>query len=381
MNNKNIKFTEEEINNIINDYNNGMCPKDLGIKYKRNSGTIIGKLSKLGVYENTRMHFTNDDIDFLKIYYPIGDWNAIFNRFPNIKKQKIHAKMSSLNIKMDSFFWSRDEINLLKQYYSSCNSVSDLIEMLNNKFTYGAITTKAEKLGLKTREFWSDDEIKILKLNYPNKTLDEMEQLLPNRNRKTIVERAYELKIRNVTKYSKEQEQFIKDNWTSMSDEEMANCINKTKSGIIGKRLMLGLLRIKENSSYNDLSEYVRRNNIEWKKKSIKACNYKCYITGDRFQAIHHIYGLNLILNETLNELGILIKASMDDYTDIELRNILDTFRVNQDKYPLGICLREDTHKLFHNIYGYGNNTYKQWSEFVNNINKNKYDIVNIKTA
>jgi hypothetical protein len=381
MKKNNVKFTEEEINNIINDYNNGMCPKDLSIKYKRNSGTIIGKLLKLGIYKNNRMHFTNEDIDFLKIHYPVGDWDVIFNRFPNIKKQQIFNKMSSLNIKMDSFFWSEDEINLLKQYYSSCNSVSDLIEILNNKFTYGAITTKAEKLGLKTRDFWSDDEIYILKSNISNKTLDEMELLLPNRNSKTIAERAYELNVRNVTKFSVDQEQFIKNNWLSMNDEEMANCINKTKVGVIGKRLLLGLLRVKENSSYNDLSEYVRRNNIEWKNKSMKACNYKCSITGERFQAIHHVYGLNLILNETLDELGISIKNSMNDYTDIELRDILNTFRRNQDKYPLGICLRDDIHKLFHKIYGYGNNTYEQWKIFENDIKNNKYEIKNLKTA
>ena len=38
------KFTDKELNNIIDDYKNGMCPKDLSIKYNRNSGTIIGKL-------------------------------------------------------------------------------------------------------------------------------------------------------------------------------------------------------------------------------------------------------------------------------------------------------------------------------------------------
>lgn len=33
-----------------------------------------------------RMKYTNEDIEFLKKYYPIGDWDAIFKRFPNLDR-------------------------------------------------------------------------------------------------------------------------------------------------------------------------------------------------------------------------------------------------------------------------------------------------------
>lgn len=64
----------------------------------------------------------------------------------------------------------------------------------------------------------------------------------------------------------------------------------------------------------------------------------------------------------------------MDDYTDKELRDILDLFRIKQDKYPLGVCLTKDVHMLFHNKYGYGNNTEIQWNEFVTDFKNGKYD-------
>lgn len=375
MSNKNgFRLSEDEINRIVEDYKLGMTIKEIHIKYNRSVSTIIGKLTKLGIYYNYHINFTDEDIKFLKIYYPIGNWDIIFERFPSFKKQDIFSKMSSLNIKMDSFFWSDDDIDILKINYVNCNIVDDIVKLLNNKFTYKAITTKAKRLGLKTREFWSNEEINLLKVNYPNKTLEEIEILLPNRNRKTIIAKASVLNIRNLVKYSKEQEKFIIDNWISMSDEDMATCINKTKAGVIGKRLLLGLLRLKEKSSYNDLSEYVRRNNLDWKKASIKSCNYKCLLTGERFQAIHHIYGLNLIINETLEDLNIDVRESMDNYTKEELRNILEVFRIKQNNYPLGICLRDDVHKLFHNIYGYGNNTVEQWDEFTNDFKNNKYE-------
>lgn len=366
------KISEGELKNIILDYNSGMKPFELAIKYNRNSSTIIGKLQLIGVYDNSNYRFTDDDIEFLKQYYTVGDWNAIHKKFPDVSDASIYTKMSKLGISMDSYFWSSHEEQLLISNYSNMyGCVSDLVKLFNYKFSYSAITSKANKLGLKTREFWSEEEINLLILNYPNKTIDEMEKLLSKRNRKAIIAKASELCIRNVVKYSEEQEDFIINNWTSMSDDDIATSINKTKVGVIGKRLSLGLLRIKENSSYNDLSEYVRRNNIDWKNESMKNCNYKCFLTGERFQVIHHVYGLNLILNETLEELNINVKETMDDYTQEELRDILDIFRIKQDSYPLGICLKEDLHKLFHKIYGYGNNTEAQWSEFVLNYKNN----------
>jgi CobQ-like glutamine amidotransferase family enzyme len=33
-----------------------------------------------------------------------------------------------------------------------------------------------------------------------------------------------------------------------------------------------------------------------------------------------------------------------------------------------GITISKDIHKLFHSIYGYGNNTKEQWEEFVKNF-------------
>ena len=34
----------------------------------------------------------------------------------------------------------------------------------------------------------------------------------------------------------------------------------------------------------------------------MRACGYKCALTGKRFDDIHHLYGLNLIMNETCKE-------------------------------------------------------------------------------
>ena len=370
------RFSDEELECIVNDYKDGMRPFELAQKYNRDSGTLIGKLQDIGVYEFTTHHFTDEEIEFLKVYYPMGNWGAIQEFMPNVSRSSIHTKMHDLGISMDSFFWNKSDINLLKSAYESMyGQVCELVDLFDGKFTYKAIVSKARRLGLKTREFWNDIEIMVLKEHYHLKTLDEIMTLLPNRSRESVINKARELGLKNCYKYQDKETQFIIDNWATMSDMEMAQSLNREVRSVMWKRQRLGLLRLKEESSYNNLSEYVRRNNSEWKASSIINCKYKCVLTGNRFDDIHHIHGVNLILNETLEELCIDVKENIDDYNDKELKDILDVFRRKQDEYPLGVCLCKDVHILFHNKYGYGYNTQEQWNEFLEDFKNNKYQI------
>lgn len=123
---------------------------------------------------------------------------------------------------------------------------------------------------------------------------------------------------------------------------------------------------------YNSLIKYIRKNIFKWKIDSIKNCGFKCILTGERFDCIHHIHGFNLIYEEMVNSSNLVIKDDISLYTNEELTNIVKCFNNIQNKYPLGVCLTKDLHILFHSIYGYGNNTEKQWSEFsYNYINGN----------
>lgn len=266
--------------------------------------------------------------------------------------------------------WNDEDINILKNNYTYGN-INNICDLLNNKFSYSAIVSKASKLKISSRNYWSEDEIDILKNYYPIKTPNEMLELLPNRNIKTIIMKASELNIKNIVSlnlwFSNDDIEFIKNNWKAMNDEEIGNILNRTKHAICDKRCQLGLLRVSEESSYNNLSEFVRRNNIEWKKDSMENSNYKCMFTQERFDDIHHVYGLNLILNEVLLHLNIEIKDKIEDYSNNELESILYTFRLFQSKYPLGVCLKKEIHNEFHSLYGFGNNTIDQWHEFVNN--------------
>lgn len=372
------RFSKEELNSIISDYKSGMKPYELGKKYNRKDSTIIYKLKSIGVYENSSHRFTDEEIEFLKIHYPIGDWNEIFKFIPNVSKQSIHTKMSELGISMTSYYWSiEDEQLLIENYESMYGHISELTDLFCGRYTYKSIVSKARKLGLKTRELWSDDEVEILIGNYDKCSVDEMLLLLPNRDRNNIIAKARSLNLTNKSileiRFSNKEKEYIMLNYNNMTDKDIGEKLGRSETSINNYRFRNGLIKVHEKSSYNDLSEYVRRNNIDWKKASMINCGYKCVLTGKRFDAIHHLYGLNLILNETLEELNIPPRSSMDDYSKEELRLILEKFRENQLTYPLGVCLTKEIHDLFHRLYGYGNNTIEQWNEFVSDYKSGKY--------
>ena len=240
--------------------------------------------------------------------------------------------------------WTEKDIEILKNNYTFGN-VNNICDLLDNKFSYSAIVSKASKLKISSRDYWSEDDVDIMRKYYPIKAPNEMLELLPNRNIKTITMKACELNIKNIVSlnlwFTSEGVEFIKNNWKVMTDEEIGKILNKKSHAIQDKRIQFGLLRVAEESSYENLSEFVRRNNGIWKKESMQNCNYKCIITGERFDDIHHMYGLNLILNRVLLHLNIEIKGKIDDYSNDELSSILYTFRMFQSEYPLGVCLKK----------------------------------------
>lgn len=116
------------------------------------------------------------------------------------------------------------------------------------------------------------------------------------------------------------------------------------------------------------INEYFHNKITQWKKESMKNCKYKCVLSGDKFDKIHHLYSFNLILKESLHNTNMSLKR-INEYTLEELLVIEQEIRKLHYKYPLGVCLRGDIHKLFHNLYSYGNNTPEQFYEF-----KQRYD-------
>lgn len=285
--------------------------------------------------------YTEEDILFLKEIYPTGNWKAIFDRFPDSTRCGIHCIASKYGIK------SKEKTS-----------------------------TAARSKNLQCKK-WTANEIDILKRNYSIKSMDEIEKLLPDRNKNSIVLKANSLGIQSFVKlqsrWNLEEVQYIVDHWKFESDYKMSLATKHTEIAVRCKRTELGLLRWNGTHNYEDLSKYIRGNIYEWKAKSMEACNYQCIITGRKDFEIHHLYSVSDILNDVVEKIGFRLKESFDEYTESELNEVLKHFILEQNKHPLGVCICTDIHKLFHSIYGRGHNTVEQFEEFLNNNDFEKY--------
>ncbi len=111
-----------------------------------------------------------------------------------------------------------------------------------------------------------------------------------------------------------------------------------------------------------------------WSKEVKEYYNYTCCLTGSHSNiVVHHCRGFSLLFDETIELLGFEIKDNFIDYSDDELIIFTNKFIEIQEYYNAYVCITESVHKLFHKIYGYGDNTVEQWDEFVSDYNDGKY--------
>ena len=136
----------------------------------------------------------------------------------------------------------------------------------------------------------------------------------------------------------------------------------------------IGELNTEWKGGISSLNIYLREYITIWKKDSMANCNYKCVITGKKFNAIHHLYSFNKILKETLEELDLPIHKEINDYTNNEMNLIKEIIIKKHTEYPLGICLCKEVHALYHKIYGRNDNTPEQFDEFKVRYNNGEFN-------
>lgn len=373
-------ITDEELENIINDYKNGMRPVDLAKKYNRRSATIISKLKQIGIYVDSRNNYTKEDEAFLIEHYRVGNWDAIFNRFPTVSKQSVYTKMSKMGIKYEpKNYWSINELQYLKDHYST-DSMSDISIALDGRHTKSAIQSKALKyLGISKDDDWTDEEIEILRNNYSTMPLDDMLEMLPGRSKDAITAKAKILGVRSLfflqTYWSKEDTEFLLNNWKTLSDKEIGDHIHRPAKAVMNRRLRLNLKRCgNDPQNYGDLNKYLRGQIWKWKADSMKSCNYQCIFTGSKDFQIHHLYCVSRMLKDIFSDnAGLIEHKSLGEYSADELELITNLFIMEHTKYPLGVCVRRDIHKLYHDLYGKYDNNPKQWEHFKSKLISGKY--------
>jgi len=309
----------------------------------------------------------------------------------------------------DNRRWQQEEIDILNKYYEIMSNNELQEKYLNTRTISQIIDYASKKLNLHkhddvkiyysdgTTMGWTKEDDEYLLKNYPSTNFKEMELAL-GKNSFTITARAIKKGIQRDNKYSEEEINIVKkyyadnenkwiiDNFMSSRSKTeiigLANRlgINKNDELIFQIRVDTGLKNLKcipDQTGSNSpcwkggtdvLRLYVRNHIRKWNKDSLKYYNNKCFISGDSENLIiHHGYSFKDILNETIKELGLTYNNDLSNYSNGELRNIIDLSNEKHYKYGFGIPLTKELHLLFHKTYGFVNYTNEQLIEFKNN--------------
>lgn len=300
-----------------------------------------------------------------------------FERIVSEVDKNTHHYCSNLCRKQASN-WNEKEISILRKYYGKISN-SEIQKMLPRDWSIPAIRAKSQLLGLGTDRKWTVDEENILKENYSKVSLNTLFAMLPNRSFSSIRGKAKAMGLLSKfyldAIYTNEEIDFLKSNYVEKDNYELAKILNRTPLAIAQKLYLLDLHRPVEihKDAYRNLMHFTRNRLRMWRDEVREQFNYTCQVTGKRSNiVVHHIRGFNLLFNETIDVLNFPLYDSLTEYSDEQLNLFIDKFFEIQESYNQYICITETIHKLFHSIYGYGNNTLEQWNDFINNYKAEK---------
>ena len=341
--------------------------------------------------------FSKEEIEFIRENYSSMSCDELMDGLYKISGvtrsvQSIKSKAAYLNVKKENMrncSYTPEEDELIADVYEMSDEGSleeNIRTMVLEKMphrTYKSVQIRAARLGIHLRKPWTDEDIKFLKDNYYTMfTEDLAEALGRTMNSIYLMVRKIGLKGAPRSMYSEEDIEFVKEHYLEMSDEEIGRVLHRAGQSIKELRRKIGIQRPRPENVFYGFQMYTHRHNEEWKLKSAKACGYKCVITGEQFDAIHHLYSRNLIIENILEEHPEYKHINFNDLPEADKTIPVECFIKEQSKYPLGVCLRDDIHILFHKKYGYGNNTPEQFLEFVKEIAPDRLDrikeIINI---
>ena len=108
-----------------------------------------------------------------------------------------------------------------------------------------------------------------------------------------------------------------------------------------------------------------------WFIDTKKLADYTCQLTGKRGVTIHthHLYSFGLIVQDAHTKNNIQVHSEVSEYTKEELQILTDYVKQWHKDSSNAVVLCEEAHRLFHKLYGAGNNTPEQYIQF-----KQRYD-------
>lgn len=301
------------------------------------------------------------------------------------------------NNKTPNKIWTDDKLNFLISN-SSTKTISELSNLLDIK--YQTVYKKIKDLNIPyvtEVHMWTDYEDSYIKENYLRKSYSSIARKL-NTSVSSVQQRARHLNlVKNKISWSKEEVEFLKNNYGKISEDDLVSYLNKPYVKIISKASKLGLNKY-SGTIYKD--EFIRNNfhrmtdsqiaeilkcsefNVSRRRKSMGI-----YKVGNEVSGPTKIENIVKGILEDLN-IGYLYNSNLDNYRpDFIITNTNkiievygDYFHCNPALYPNG---PKDDNQIRHIVSDY----YKKCFYVSNNydvlylwefdINNNLEDVIN----
>lgn len=185
---------QKDYTGIINDYLDGMSPNEIADKYNLNDGSYVYYILKKNNIPKRNNKWTENHIELLKVYYPLGEWDVLLELLKPFNKDDITHKAKYFGItRTIGDDYSPEELEIINKYYSLITT-KELLKMLPYR-TESGINTKACKLGLESRIRWSDEDIEIFIKEYPIKTNKELANIF-NRTPNAVMAQGVKLGLK-----------------------------------------------------------------------------------------------------------------------------------------------------------------------------------------
>ena len=324
--------------------------------------------------------FYKEDLQWLKENYSILPIEDILKHFENrATYSQIVSAISKTDFKRRSNGYSEEEIEIMQKYYKSCKTVKEFQEKYLPNRTVLGINAKAKKLRLLKREDWTTEEDQTLIENYDKMFRWKLCELFPDRPKTSVFNRIVALGLTGGQGYAyrKEDDEFIINNYETMTDEEIGKVLHRAAKSIKQRRNELGYHRKDPDEiNYPRIGLFISSNDGGWRTESQDAAAKYGLVIGEKGEDIHHLYSRNAMISETMNLFNLTddfdINSSSTDFRNDFLR----VFREIEDRHSLGVYISKEAHIKFHSAYGYGWNTEEQFIEFVSNFFPEKLEIL-----
>lgn len=222
---------------------------------------------------------------------------------------------------------------------------------------------KSDKKKEQMKEMWKDEDFRQMKSDGMRERWqnEDFRQMRTEQRRRMNEEMWQDEERRRMQ--SEQMSKMVKEKWQDEEFRQMQSDKAKEQWEDENMKWKMGY-----KGGITPISKYLRNLPIveQWLNDCKQQVNYTCELTGKVGVKLHthHLKAFNTIVLEAHKLNNIEIHEIVGEYTQEELYKLEEYVVSYHQDNSNAVVLCKEMHDLFHNIYGYGNNTKEQYIEF-----------------